>query len=482
MVLIPGLFLLMAAPPENPGEALLKRVTELFAIVEREAADPVTSDQALFQGAIPGMLRQLDPHSVFFDAQQFAQLKQMEQSLQKGFGTVVSIVPGRVIVLQVLPGTPSARSGLQPGDEIVGVGQYVLANLDMDQLVQLLGAARQQTVQLTIRRPGNSRLQPYTMTPEAMDAPSVDRAFLLEPGVGYVRVASFDGKTGSLVREAIEQLGGKALRGLVLDLRNNPGGVLEAGLETAALFLPAGTRILTVRGRGKDARQEIDVPKGFDSYAFPLAILVNEKSASAAEVVAGAIQDHDRGAVIGVPTFGKGLVQRVYPLGQETGLALTTAFYYTPSGRSIQKPLRSGALGSVTAAPEAAPTYRTDKGRPVQGGGGILPDQVVGPEELTRFRAVMEGTGVFARYATEIVRKQTIAADFQVGAPLMDDFKVFLSERRIAPSLAEWSAEREWVRSRLQQEVLNQSVGVAKGDEVEAQRDPQMRAARESLR
>src|SRR3954454_312045 len=209
-------------------DAQLKSIIQAYAILEQNAADPVASEQAFYQGAIPGLLKTLDPHSVFFDPGQFEQLKKMESSTQKGFGTVVSLLPGRVIVLQTLPGTPSAKSGISPGDEIVAINNIALNRLEVEQLVQLLTESRQQKVALHVRRPGNARILQFVLTPEAVESPSVDRAFFLKPGVGFVRVASFDNDTGKQIKTAIEKLGGVSLKGLVLDLRNNPGGVLPA--------------------------------------------------------------------------------------------------------------------------------------------------------------------------------------------------------------------------------------------------------------
>jgi carboxyl-terminal processing protease len=227
-MLLPVLFLFAAsAPPPPPAtadvESSLRQFTEVLATVESREADPIDSEHAVYDGAIPGMLRELDPHSVFFDPEQFEQLKTMERSEQKGFGSIVSVLPGRVIVLQAMPGTPSARAGLSPGDEIVVINNVPLAALTFDQLVQFLGESHQKRADLLVRRPGSVRPLRFTLDPELIDAPSVDRAFLLEPGIGYIRVASFDPKTAKLLKDSIEKLGGANLKGLVLDLRNNGG-------------------------------------------------------------------------------------------------------------------------------------------------------------------------------------------------------------------------------------------------------------------
>ena len=471
-MLLPALFLFAAPPSTEDLESALKRFTELISIVETQAADPVNSQQAVYQGAIPGMLRTLDPHSIFFDPDQNEQLKQMENSERKGFGTVVSVLPGRVIVLQALAGTPSSKAGLQPGDEIVAVNGVELARLEFDQIVGFLGESHQHRAQLIVRRPGNARPLVFVLDPELLDSPSVDRAYLLKPAIGYIRVNGFDPQTARQLKDAIEKLGGEKLKGLVLDLRDNPGGVVQTALEAASYFLKPGQKLLSVKGRSIE-EQTVDVPKTALPYAFPLAVLVNAKTASAAEILTGALQDHDRAVVLGEPSFGKGLVQNVFTLTGNTALALTTAFYYTPSGRSIQKPLPSGHLEIEKQAEQ----FRTDAGRTVIGGGGIQPDVAIGPEPLTRLRVALDASGIMTAFATEYIQKNNIRANFEVTPALLEEFQVYAGQRNIQPSVGEWSQERDWVQSRLKQEIFNQALGVAKGDEIEAQRDPVVRAA-----
>ncbi len=450
---------------EDAIEPLVKRVIDVFAVAEQNNADPVAPERAFYEGAIPGMLRRLDPHSTFFDPGQFDQLQELERATTKGFGSVVSVLPGRVIILQTLPDTPSARAGLAGGDEILSINGVRLAGLGQEDLIGLLTEARQRPARLEVRKPGNARLFQFVLTPQSMQSPSVERAFLLRPGVGYIRVVSFDSQAGKQVREAVEKLGGAALKGLVLDLRNNPGGLMPPALETAALFLKPGQVVVSVRGRKADA-SEVKVPEQAQPYIFKLAVLINGRSASASEIVAGALQDHKRATIIGEPSFGKGLVQSVYPLSHGTGMALTTAFYYTPSGRSIQRPLHGGQLDTATAT----------------GAGGLRPDRIVPLEVTTRLRAVLDASGSFTSFATEYVRKHSgITERFEATPAVVDEFQVYLSERNIRPPMNEWLSELEWVRNRLKTEIFNQSLGVEKGDEVEIQRDPQALAALEVL-
>jgi carboxyl-terminal processing protease len=470
------------SPQGNPAQELdpyLKQFIDVLTTVETHSADPAPIEKTIYEGAIPSMLRQLDPHTQFFDQGQFQQLKQMQDSEQKGFGSVVSVLPGQVIFLQTFPGTPSAKSGIQAGDELIAINNFTIQSLDPQQIIELLTEARQQKITAYIRRQGFSRLFPFTLTPELVDAPSVDRVFLLKPGYGYIRVASWDMHTSKELHDAIEKLSPASLKGLVLDLRNNPGGIVKAALDGASMFLEPGQRILTARGRSKEV-DSADVARNAQPYHFALSLIVNEKTASASEILSGALQDHDRATIVGVPTYGKGLVQSVMPLSGGTGLAITTAFYYTPSGRTIQKPLRNSALTDTFAQKPASslPAFKTDKGRSVMGGGGIQPDIVVPPAELNRFEGILDSSGLMTAYATHYLASHSpLPENFEVTPDLLDEFKVELAARSIQPSAGEWIEETRWIKSRLKEEIVTQARGVDKGDEVLAQRDPQVIAA-----
>ena len=475
-----------ATPKDDPGRDLtpyLRQFVDVLSLVQGEAADKPAADKMIYEGAIPSMLQKLDPHTQFFDPGQFQQLKQMQDSEQKGFGSVVSVLPGRVLFLQTLPGTPSNKAGIQAGDELVAINNVAIASLEPDQIVQLLTEARQQKITAYIRRQGFSHVLAFTLTPELVDAPSVERAFLLKPGWGYIRVASWDLQTAKQLKDAIEKLQPAKLQGLVLDLRNNPGGIVKAALEAASMFLQPGQRILTARGRTKEV-DSADVPPNAKPYQFKLAVLVNEKTASASEILSGALQDHDRAVIIGVPSYGKGLVQSVLPLSDEAGLAITTAFYYTPSGRTIQKPLRDSALSQTFAAKPASelPTYKTDDGRTVTGGGGIQPDIVIYPQALTRLQTVLQASGSFTSFATQYLSKHApLPANFEVTPEVLDEFRVYLADRQIQPAISEWSADSAWIKSQLDESVVTLADGVAKGDEIEARSDPDVLAALKAM-
>jgi carboxyl-terminal processing protease len=481
LAFLPALLLVWASDSASDIETHLRSFAAVYAVVEREAADPVDPSQVILGGAIPGMLRPLDPHSVFFEAEQFDQLRKMQESVSRGFGSVVNVLPGRVIVLEALPGTPSSKAGLAPGDEIIAVNGILLSRLDTEQLVGLLSESRQRSVSIDVRRPGSARSLQFVLTPEEMQTPSVERAFPLRPGIGYLKVTSFDAQTGADILQAIEKLGGAALKGLVLDLRGNPGGMLTSALDTAALFLKPGQTLVTVRGRSVESSEQ-KVPSTAAPYSFPIAVLVDGRSASAAEIVAGSLQDHDRAVIVGQPTYGKGLVETVYPLAEGAGLALTTAFYYTPSGRSIQRPLEGQLSGVTSRGPEDRREYRTGAGRIVKGGGGIQPDQLVLEKPPTRLQVFLDVSGSFTNFATRYLALHPgVPGNFEVTSDVLEEFRDFLRGRNVLPGLGEWAEARSWAASRLKTEIFNQAFGVEKGDEVEAQRNVWIQTALKAL-
>jgi len=461
----------------------LHQFVDVLAVVQAQGADTTSANKLIYEGAIPAMLRRLDPHTQFFDPGQFQQLKQMQDSEQKGFGSVVSVLPGQVLFLETMAGTPSNKAGIQAGDELVAVNNVAIQSLEPQQIIELLTEAHQQKITAYVRRQGFPRVFAFTLTPELVDAPSVERVFLLKPGYGYIRIASWDLQTARQLRDAIEKLNPSGLQGLVLDLRNNPGGIVKASLDAASMFLEPGQRILTARGRTSEV-DSADVPAKARPYHFKLAVLVNEKTASASEILSGALQDHDRAVIVGVPSYGKGLVQSVLSLADGTGLAITTAFYYTPSGRTIQRPLRDSALTETFASKPLAelPTYKTDKGRTVTGGGGIVPDIVVYPQAQTRLENVLDASGSLTEFATQYMTAHPKLPDnFKVTPEILDEFKVYLSGRQIQPGIAEWSSDRDWIVHKLTESIVTHALGVAKGDEVQAQSDVEVQAALRAL-
>ena len=471
---------LHADPPEELEQSL-ERFVEVFNLVDKNLADPIDPENAIYGGALPAMVRTLDPHSAFLDKEQFESLQEMQRSTEKGFGSVVSLLPGRVIVLQTLPGSPSERSGLTAGDEIVAVNGYQLSQLTIEQLVGLLGQSRQNRAELMVMRPAFTRLIPMSLVPAEMADPSVTRAFLLEDGIAHIKVGNFEQQTARELKDAIEGLGGASLKALVLDMRGNPGGLVEAAVQSAAYFLDPGQRILWIGAR-KGPNEELRVPPEAEPYKFPVAVLINSRTASAAELVAAALQDNGRAAILGERSFGKGIIQSVFSLSQGTALALTTAQYLAPKGRTIQRSLGDCRVYILTPCPQEADAKSGSDGDEARRG-GVEPDQITYPRPFSELEAVIEATNSFFDFAKQAVDKRLeVSEEFEVTPKLLDDFQLFLSERRIRPGLSEWSSTLEFIKSRLKQEIFNLAFGVEKGDEIEIRRDPEVQAALQAVK
>src|SRR3954471_13564228 len=380
----------------------LKTFSQIYDIVEQNYAEKVAPDKAIYDGAIPGMLHVLDPHSNFFDPKQYAQLREDQSGKYYGVGMQVGPRNNKVIVIAPFAGTPAYRAGIRPGDIIVAVDGKATDNMNTSEVADLLKGPRNTNVRITVLREGSDKPIDFNVVRDEIPRHSVDAHFEIRPGIGYMHINGFQENTGEEVSQALEDFGD--LKGLILDLRQNPGGVLNEGVAVADKFLKKGDVIVSHHGRAS-AERVYRATNGNGGKEYPLVVLVNRGSASASEIVAGAIQDHDRGLIVGETTFGKGLVQTVYPLSDNTGLALTTAHYYTPSGRLIQRDYTGLSLydyyynnrddkAQANANNTGKEVKTTDSGRTVYGGGGIAPDEKIESPKLNKFQ-----TRLFQKYA-----------------------------------------------------------------------------------
>src|SRR3954468_1537709 len=298
----------------------LKTFSQVYDVVEQNYAEPVNADKAIYNGAIPGMLHVLDPHSNFFDPKQYALLREDQRGKYYGVGMTVGPRNNKVIVIAPFVGTPAYKAGIRPGDIIIAVDGKATDNMSTSDVAELLKGPRNTNVRITIAREGMDKPLEFNVVRDEIPRYSVDLHFEIKPGIGYLHISSFSETTEAEVSQALDEFGD--LKGLILDLRQNPGGLLSEGVGVADKFLKKGAVIVSHHGRSSPEK----VYKAAHGSAkdYPIVVLVNRGTASAAEIVAGAIQDHDRGLIVGETTFGKGLVQTVYPLSENTGLALTT--------------------------------------------------------------------------------------------------------------------------------------------------------------
>src|SRR5438552_3139957 len=453
----------------------LKQFTDVYALVEDNYAEPVNPDKAIYNGAIPGMLHALDPHSNFFDPKSYALMREDQRGKYYGVGMTVGPRNNKVIVIYPFTGTPAYKAGIHPGDVIIAVDGKSTENMSTGDVADLLKGPKGTTVHISIAREGVEKPMEFTLVRDEIPRYSVDVHFLLKPGIGYMHVNGFNETTEHEVSEALDSFGD--LKGLILDLRGNPGGLLSEGVGVADKFLKKGQLIVSHHGRASAEKRYV-AQHGNGGKEYPIVVLVNRLTASAAEIVSGAIQDHDRGLIVGEVTFGKGLVQTVYPLSENTGLALTTARYYTPSGRLIQRDYSNVSLYDYYYNREGEDNNTnhevklTDGGRTVYGGGGITPDVKLAPYKPNKFQDSLLQHYALFNFSKHYAATHKITQNFEVDDAVLLDFRKFLDSEKIAYTEAEMIESNEWLRSNIKSELFVDTFGQEEGLKVRAETDP----------
>jgi carboxyl-terminal processing protease len=475
-----------AAAPSTDSDvrASLRQFTDVYEKIEENYADRVDPDKAIYNGAIPSMLHSLDPHSNFFDPKSYSQLREEQRGKYYGVGMTVGPRNNKVIVIAPFVGTPAYRAGIRPGDIIIAVDGKSTDNMSTSDVADLLKGPKGTTVRITMLREGSDHPLEFTVVRDEIPRYSVDLHFMIRPGIGYMHVSGFQETTDREVAQALEEMGD--LKGLILDLRQNPGGLLSEGVGVADKFLKKGQLIVSHHGRSSPEKRYV-AAHGNGGKDYPLVVLVNRGTASAAEIVAGAIQDHDRGLIVGETTFGKGLVQTVYPLAENTGLALTTAKYYTPSGRLIQRDYSNLSLYDYYYNRENDENSAnrqvklTDSGRTVYGGGGITPDVKLPPYKSNKFQETLLQHYALFNFAKHFVIGHKITQDFEVDDAVLLDFRKFLDSQNIPYTEGELIENNDWLRSNIKAELFIDSFGQEEGLKVRAEADPEVLKALELL-
>ena len=470
----------------------LKEFYDVYAQVEQNYAEPIEGDKAdtaIYDGAIPGMLRVLDPHSNFYDPKAYAKMREEQHGRYYGVGMTIQQQNGKVYVVYPFEGTPSFRAGIHPGDIIYAVdGKIVSVDgkipdglTSSDMVAKALKGPKGTHVQATFLREGQANPLVFDLIRDSIPHPSVDLAYEVRPGVGYIHLTQFQETTAAEVGEAIEGFGD--LKGLIFDLRGNPGGLLDQAVEVCDHLLSKGQGIVSQRGRAFPDRNYA-ATHGNGGKSFPIVVLVNRGTASAAEIVSGALQDHDRALIVGETTFGKGLVQTVYNLSENTGLALTTYHYFTPSGRLIQRNYSGISLydyyshgGTAPVDTASREVKLTDAGRTVYGGGGITPDEKIESPKNSHFQETLLYKDAFFHFAPVYLANRTVDRNFQVDAAVLAEFKKYLTGQNIPWTDADLNEVMDWVKIGIKDKIFTIQFGQLQGLRVRADWDPEIQKA-----
>jgi carboxyl-terminal processing protease len=463
----------------------LKTFSNVYALVEQNYAEPITGDRAdaaIYDGAIPAMLQVLDPHSHFYDPKAYARLREDQRGHYYGVGMVIQQQNNKVYVVTPYEDTPSYRAGIHPGDTISAVDGKSTDGWSSDQVAKALKGPKGTHVQVTTIRYGQPKPLVFDLTRDEIPHPSIDLKYEIRPGVGYIHLTQFQETTGDEMADAVNGFGN--LKGLVLDLRENPGGLLSQAVDVCDHLLSKGQTIVSQRGRAYPD-QNYTATHGNGGKIFPIIVLVNQDTASAAEIVSGALQDHDRALIVGATTFGKGLVQTVYNLSENSGLALTTYHYYTPSGRLIQRNYAGLSLydyynhaGALPADATNREVKLTDSGRTVYGGGGITPDEKIESQKYNRFQDELVGRyDAFFHFAPIYTADHTVDKNFQVDDAVIADFKKYLTSQNIEYTDADISTVKDWVAASIKEKIFTIQFGQLQGLRVHADADPTIQKA-----
>ena len=486
---------LFGSPMQADQTKRMKEYTDLLTAVTSWAPEEVGSDKFVYS-SIDGMLRTLDPHTSFLEPKEYADMQDRQKGSFYGLGILVTKRNDQVTVITPLEGTPAARLGVRAGDVISEVEGQSTDDLSLDEVVKRLKGPKGTTVHIKIMRVGMKEPIPLTIVRAAIPTNSISNVLMLKPGIGYIRIKDFTATTVRELDEAIDKLKDQGMQRLVLDLRQNPGGLLDAAVGVADHFLDKGQMIVYTKGRTPDSAQDYLAPGKHQKLDMPMVIVVNRGSASASEIVAGAIQDHDRGMVVGETSWGKGLVQSVYTLQYGAGLALTTSKYYTPSGRNIQRDYSSFYDYYVADDSEDATTevplkdrkqYKTDTGRTVYGGGGITPDVFVKPAPLSRTTQLLEVRSALFNYGVEYAAKHPeVTKDVTITPQVVEDFVRYAADKEIAPLADIRDAmtkpnDRNYIERALKAEIIAAKFGYDASYPYRLQGDNQIEKALEVL-
>jgi carboxyl-terminal processing protease len=513
--------------PNRPAEEIEKDYNEAVSAISSSYAGEIDYEKAT-QAAVQGMLSTLDPHSMYFPYNEFRKLKEDQDS--RFFGIGVTIVQHRdgVYIQSAVENTPAARLGLRYGDRILEVDGKDARDWPSELVSKHVRGGLGEPVTIKVERAGSEGPLDFTIVREMVPLPSIRDAYMVRPGTGYIGLTrGFQHTSDEELREALTKLKGQGMRQLVLDLRGNPGGLLDQAIDVSSEFLPRGQVVVSVRGRTEYSEPIVYKSSGAEPEDVPLVVLINRGTASASEIVAGAIQDHGRGLIVGETSFGKGLVQRVFQLPFNTGLTLTTARYYTPYGRSLQRDYSNGSLydyivrhdlddepapaspspavhptlplaqTSPTPLTSSGPAVKTAAGRVFYGGGGITPDIEVKPFGFTPVRnRIAEAGFQFTRlltaglvpglesYKVDKVQygKNPKSGDYPITDRVVEAFRNWVrldTPSQLTP--AQLDEELEFVKLRLREEVITAAFSNDAGARVLLDADPQLLRALEAL-
>lgn len=473
----------------------LSVLTEVLSLVTDNYVEQVSGED-LVDGAIGGLLDELDPHSNYLDPERYRRMQERNRGTYYGIGISFEIVDGNLTVVSVIEGGPSGKLGLRPGDVIVRINGESAKGIKQEEVFDKLRGDRGTVVHVTIHRPGEDDVHEFDIVRDEIPIYSVPYSFMLQPGIGYVRMTRFSSTTSDELETALQKLEAQGMEKLILDIRGNSGGYLNEAIEVADKFLPSGKKIVYTKGRISDSNEEYFTTGRGRHGHYPLIVLIDHYSASASEIVSGAVQDWDRGLIVGERSFGKGLVQRQFQLKNGGALLLTVARYYTPSGRLIQRDYTDkekyvsedaeeiDAEAAADTTKTLMPEFQTASGRVVRGGGGIEPDVRLQQKwRFTNLQRTLDRS--YFDFANRYVNEEKLhpssfsefLRDFQVTEPVLRSFEGFLKSQKVKYDPDTLKAEMDQVKNGIKREMARNLWGENERWQILIDSDPQIAEA-----
>jgi carboxyl-terminal processing protease len=500
--IVGGLFGRSALAVDDRSAERYATFSAAMSAIEGQYVDKVESDRVVYS-AIRGMLSTLDPHSSFFDPREYAQMRERQEGRYYGLGITIQAIEGDITAASVFEGSPAFKQGIRRGDVIAKIDSEDAKGWTTEQAMKKLRGGKGTVVKVEIRRRGYDSLIPLEVTRDEVQILTVPAHFMIDATTGYIRHQDWGENTDREMQRALTDLRSKGMKRLLYDIRGNPGGPLDQAIKVSNEFLPKGKMIVYTRGRIRNSDQDYHATEDSSYLDVPMVVLANRNSASASEIFTGALQDHDRAYIVGETTFGKALVQSVYPISNGAGLALTTAHYFTPSGRLIQRPwdetfdeyLSYTQKDQEGTKPHSASDLkRTDAGRPVYSGGGIEPDKYV-PGTIEGFNPTPFGRALYGRQEFETFAQKfiaegdnriprqpgkgwvTVKPNFTVDDQMLKDFRDQLVANHVKMDEAAFQKDLVFVKAMLRFRIDEATFGIAEARRHMVEVDPQAQAA-----
>ncbi len=468
---------LLARASDGGRQRSLDTLTEVMDLLQKQTPEPPAPRQ-LTHATIQGMLHTLDPHSNYMDESEFRLMREEQKGSFFGIGAIIQQHDQGIAIISPMKGGPAERLGVRSGDIIKEIDGTSTDGMTSNGALQKLRGEKGTLVELAIQRAGMAELLRFSITRAEVPTNSVYYSFMLNPTTGLILIKDFGETTSEEFEKAVANLKKQGMKQLLLDLRGNGGGVLDAAIGICRQLLGPDQVIVSQKGRDGREENQTRTNKGTQLDPFPLVVLINRGSASASEIVTGAVQDHDRGLVVGQTSWGKGLVQSVLTINRSRGLALTTARYYTPSGRSIQRDYTHGLDDYYNPEDEKdakpqGPAFKTDLGRTVYGGGGINPDYTVSVPRLSDFLANLQyrQTALF-RFAVHEKEHFGIKPGQHADDAILARFRAWALEQKLTLTDKDWEANAATIQEQLSIEMQNVAFGVEAGFKVRCEKDP----------